>query len=192
MNNFKRRFFQRKNDGAVVALGTLTAKDVLQVEVWNSESKSLELKEFHLTGKLSETETNDVFVLGKVEGNEITVLKLVDRTALKSFSLTKSLDAYGLSDPIGIYVSDAFKSAEEKTSKGGGKYHAVKFNGGENTTVILNTYGFSKLDEGEKYILVTSGEYDTQTSNFKVERGENAGQEVEWKTVRGFALTQMV
>lgn len=191
-NNYTKKMFQRKSDNVTVALGTLVAPNALQVEVWDKEKKGLALKVYDLTGEVVETERNEVLVIAKPTSETgLEVLKMVEvpegKTPLKSFNFSK-----GLEEPIGIYSSCNFKGADDKVSQGGSQYKGVKFSGGDNTTVILNSFYFTQLDEGERYIFVTNGKFDKNTKAFKMERGDDAGKEVEWTTHRGFALCQLV
>ena len=191
MRDFTKKIYVRNSDGAAVALGTLTAPDTIQVEVWSKEN-GVQLKDIKLSGNVAETERNEVLVVGKkISDGEIEVLRMVE---VPEVGPIKGFNVKGLEEPIGIYSSCSFKNAEEKTTKEGDKkYTAVKFSGGENATVIINTFQFHKADEADaRYIFVTNGKFDSSESTFTPERGENAGQEMTWKTHRGFALCQLV
>ena len=189
MEKFTKKYWKRNTDGVVVAEGTLIAPHTLQVEKW--ENGGVVLKNYDLSGKVEETETNHVLVVGKETSDAaIEVLKML---VVPEDGPIKSFNFGSLEEPIGIYSSCNLKSVDEKTAAGSGKkYYSLKFASGENGTVIINTFYFHRQEKDSRYIFVTNGKFESSESTFVPESGENKGKEITWKTHRSFALSQIV
>jgi len=180
---FSRKVYKVQDSNLIIAMGTLDGMK-FTYEEYEKDQKGIVLKSVTLVNATSVSGTGPVVVAGNLVDGTLEVLRMD--------TLAPNL-CYKVGDgdkSIGFFSSKELKSAEEKTSSGGNPYHKIKFAGGEGKSIILNSFGFRKLPDGEIYPMVI------QPANgqlFDVREGEfdnGKGEMVAWKTFYGFSPMQ--
>ena len=131
-----RAYLSRKTDNMGVLVGRLTSPNHVKFEDNGT------IREFDLTGNVTDTEYNDVFVLGKeINENTFEVQKMESLPIGddKMFGLVgegESGKLYALAIP-----EQQVDSIEEKISEAGKPYHSLHVTIDRNTTMYISVFG---------------------------------------------------
>lgn len=180
---FSRKVYEVKDSNLAIIMGTLDG-NCLKYEKYEKQQGGVVLKTATLINATEVAGNGPVIVAGRLTGNQIEVLKMVDFAENLCFKVGEG------DKSIGFFSSKELKSAEEKTSSGGNPFHKVKFAGGENKSIILNAFGFKRLPEGEVYPMVIQPATDTALFDIRESEFEKDGKATKWKTFYGFSPMQ--
>ena len=144
----KAALFRKDGIGAVV--GRLKAPNIVQYENEGS------LLQFNLTGKVVDTEYNDVLIFGqKISDDVLNVERMESLPKAGEKYLGFKLDGeQGTAFCLAIHA-EHLKEVKKCRSENGNEYHRFSFNMGKNSTLYMSVFGhYQKETSNNCYVFI--------------------------------------